>query len=162
MAARPGGDPSGSGCRGAEAAGGGVAATERKRGRVMKKWTAALPLLLALFTGCHTFTPEESAIIKEAQQLSDEVTAAYGVGRVRVIVDGTQRSGYVEHADWITIQGRVMGSDELRLVVLPFLLAHATLGHRGRRPRLEELKERQQEILAANHTAVEIMIRFMV
>ena len=54
-----------------------------------------------------------------------------------------------------------MGSDELRAVVLPYLLAHATLGHRGRRPRLEELKERQQEILAANHRAVEIMVRFM-
>ena len=48
----------------------------------------AVPLLAA----CAIFAPaEQKAALKEAQRFADEVTDAYGVGHVRVILGGNEK-----------------------------------------------------------------------
>jgi hypothetical protein len=126
---------------------------------------ATASLLLLLCAGCATLTPAQSAGLAEAQQLADEVTAAYGVGRGQVLTGN--RSVYDEHSGWITLDRAILATDdgaatEQRLVALTVLLGHATLGHRAltRLPTEPERRIVQQQRRAANRRGVEIMARF--
>lgn len=69
--------------------------------------SVALIVLLALLAGCTSLTPDQSTRLKQTQQFSDQVTSAYEVHPIKVIVDDTKLAGFSEYwweYDWISIR----------------------------------------------------------
>ena len=89
----------------------------------MTKWVGLLALVPPLFAGCATLTPKQADGLTEAQRFADEVTTAYGLRQVRVLVDDRQ-SAYWDQAGWVTIEPRFLAGDD-QPVVLALLLGHA-------------------------------------
>jgi hypothetical protein len=107
-------------------------------------------IALAVLVGCTTLTPQQSAALKEAQRFADEVTDGYRVGRLRVIVGGSE-AGYYGNADVISIGPPFLGRHDQR-VVMAVILGAPTLKLRDTTP---------GNLLAANRQGVKIMIRFL-
>jgi hypothetical protein len=116
-----------------------------------------LVVLSLLVVGCASLTPQQSSTLREAQRLANEVTSAYGVEQVRVIAGDYLDSWYSRQHGWIGVEARILTTDELN-VILPFFLGRATLRHRD--PPYER-KHMEQDTLAANWRAIEIMVRFL-
>ena len=124
--------------------------------------------LAVLLVGCSAaltpVTPEQAAGLKNAQRIADTVTAAYGVGRVKVYASSglqpTTAAGYLYRQDWIFIRPTHLEGDRFA-VVLSHELAHVTLGHRPLSLPPNQLRERiASNEDAANQRGVEIMVRF--
>ena len=123
------------------------------------KWIVTAPFLL-LFSGCATLTPAQSAGLKETQQFADQVTAAYGVARLRVMVGRNMDPGtefYDDHANWISMPPSLLEHQDRPLLIAP-LLASATLGHRALAGSVEAAREQR---FAAYRRAVEVLVRFL-
>jgi hypothetical protein len=112
-------------------------------------------LLTAVFmvfslAGCVTMKPEDAAALKEAQRFVDEVTAAYGVGHVRVTTQGSE-TGYHGAADVIALRAPYLGRDDQRVVLAAVLGA----------PTLKLREATAANVLAAHRQGVRIMVRFL-
>jgi hypothetical protein len=147
---------------------------------------AAACVLAGILAGCSAafvpLTTDESAGLKEAQRIADEVTRHYGVPRVRVYAGapGSARAAgtYSYRTDWIFLRPGVLTGNAF-FVVLSHELGHATMSHRpvelGVAPGqvLEDLRSGREIKISpkaraaitameneANHRGVEILVRF--
>ena len=117
-------------------------------------------LVLLPLTSCTTLTPTQSAGLNEAQEFADEVTKAYGVPRVKVIVDDRGMDGYTEYwerNDWITIRRTDLDRGNARLAILNSLAAATLPPHPARSKTADERWLRFER----NRRGVEIMVRFL-
>lgn len=129
----------------------------------MRTWIAVLPLGLVVFTACTSLTPAQSAGLREAQRLADEVTTAYSVDRVPVIPDLNTYPGYAAYSprnNWITLHPGVLAEEGLPWLMAS-MLATATLGHQTFNGSGNELPRLRKERFERNRRAVEIMVKFL-
>jgi hypothetical protein len=129
--------------------------------QAMTKWLLVVLPLLAAACATIPLTPEQSARLKEAQRFADEVTNAYGVQPVRLLVyKGPLPQPWLSWGRYLAIGATELSRDDIDMrekIVGP--LAFATLGYLPDSPTAEA--HRRQYVFDANRRSVEIHVRFL-
>jgi len=128
----------------------------------MTKWSVfSLLCSVLLLAACRTtsLTPEQSAGLKEAEQFADEVTAAYGVQGVKILVyEGASFEPYMNWGRYISIAAVDLARGSIRDKIVP-PLAFATIGYMP--DARTAAAYRRQWIYDRNRRAVEISVKFL-
>jgi hypothetical protein len=114
-----------------------------------------------LLAACKTIalTPEQSAGLKEAQRFADEVTGAYGVQGVKILVyKGDSFEPNMNWGRYISVAAGDLGRGDIREKIVP-PLAFATIGYMPDAP--TAAAHRRQWVYDRNRRAVEISVRFL-